>query len=170
MDGSVIRQNVCHQLEPRVAAASSWSVPSSCKTGSTSRTTNGRVTKMLASTMPGRPKMILNPKSFSTKPSSPADPHSTINATPTTTGETANGRSMMACSTPLPRNRLRASISAVGTPKITLSGTTIATTSNDKFSADTAAGVLTHSKNWPTPGAKVRHKINPTGTTSSTNT
>ena len=94
------------------------------------------VAKMLASTMPGKPKMILNPKSFSTKPSSPADPHNTIKATPTTTGETANGRSMIACSTPLPRNRLRASISAVGIPKTTLSGTTIATTSSDKFSAD----------------------------------
>ena len=53
MDGSVIRQNVCHQLEPSVAAASSWSVPNSCSTGSTSRMTNGTVTKMLASTMPG---------------------------------------------------------------------------------------------------------------------
>ena len=65
---------------------------------------------------------------------------------------------------------MRANISAVGIPKTTLSGTTIATTSSDKFSADTAAGVLTHAKNWPKPGAKVRHKINPTGTMSSTNT
>ena len=140
MDGSVIRQKVCHQPEPSVAAASSWSVPSSCSTGSTSRTTNGRVTKTLASTMPGRPKMILNPTSFSTKPSAPADPHNTINATPTMTGETANGRSMIACSTPLPRNLLRASTNAVGIPKITFSGTTIATTSSDKFSADIAGG------------------------------
>ena len=97
---------------------------------------------MLASTMPGRPKMILNPKSFSTKPNAPADPHSTINATPTMTGETANGRSMTACSTPLPRNLLRASTNAVGIPKNTFSGTTMATTSSDRFSADIAAGVL----------------------------
>ena len=136
MDGSVIRQNVCHQPEPSVAAASSWSMPNSCSTGSTSRTTNGRVTKMLASTMPGRPKMILKPRSFSTNPSAPADPHSTINATPTMTGDTANGRSMIACSTPLPRNLLRASTKAVRMPKITFSGTTIATTSSDRFSAD----------------------------------
>gem|GEM_PF-4206855 len=114
--------------------------------------------------------MILKPKSRSTKPSSPADPHNTINATPTTTGETANGRSMIACSTPLPRNRLRASTSAVGIPKITLSGTTIATTSTDKFSAEIAAGVLIHATNWPKPGVKVRHRIKLTGTTSSTNT
>jgi hypothetical protein len=145
MEGSVIRQNVCHQLEPSVAAASSWSVPNSCNTGSTSRTTNGRVTNTLASTMPGRPKMIFNPRSFSTKPSAPADPQSKINATPTMTGDTAKGRSMMACSTPLPRNRLRASTNAVGIPKTTFSGTTMATTSSDRFSADIAAGVLTQS-------------------------
>ena len=77
---------------------------------------------------------------------------------------------MIACSTPLPRNRLRASINAVGIPKTTLSGTTIATTSTDKFSAEIAAGVLIQSKNWPTPGANVRHRISPTGTTSSTDT
>ena len=100
---------------------------------------------MLASTMPGRPKMILNPKSFSTKPSAPADPQSTINATPTTTGETAKGRSITACSTPLPRKRLRASTNAVGMPKNTFSGTTMATTSSVKSSADCAAGVLTQS-------------------------
>ena len=89
--------------------------------------------------------MILSPRSFSTKPSAPADPHSTINATPTTTGDTANGRSMIACRTPLPRNRLRASTNAVGIPNTTFSGTTMATTSSDKFSADIAAGVLTQS-------------------------
>ncbi|CFS33778.1 Uncharacterised protein [Mycobacterium tuberculosis] len=58
------------------------------------------------------------------------------------TGETAKGRSIIACKTPLPRNRLRASTNAVVTPKITFSGTTIATTSSDRFSADIAAGVL----------------------------
>ena len=93
--------------------------------------TNGTVTKMLASTMPGKPKMILKPRLFSTKPNTPADPHSRISATPTTTGDTANGRSMTACSRLLPRNLLRANTNAVGTPKITLSGTTIATTSSD---------------------------------------
>ena len=96
--------------------------------------------------------MILNPRSFSTNPSAPADPHSRINATPTTTGDTANGRSMTACSTLLPRNLLRANTSAVGTPNSTLSGTTIATTSSDSCSADTAAGVVIDSKNAPTPG------------------
>ena len=164
----LIRQNVCHQPDPKVAAASSWSVPSSCSTGSTSRITNGTVTKMLASTMPGNPKMILKPRLFSTKPKIPAVPHSRINATPTTTGDTANGRSMMACRAALPRNLLRANTRAVGTPKMTLSGTTIATTSKDSCRADNAAGVVIDEKNAPTPGVKVRHRISPTGTTTST--
>ena len=111
--------------------------------------------------------MILNPRLFSTKPNAPADPHSKISATPTTTGDTAKGRSMTACSRLLPRNLLRANTNAVGTPKITLRGTTIATTSSDSCKADNAAGVVTDSKNAPTPGAKVRHRINPTGTISS---
>ena len=38
-------------------AASSCSVPISCSTGSTSRTTNGSVTNMVASTMPGSEKI-----------------------------------------------------------------------------------------------------------------
>ena len=132
--------------------------------------TNGTVTKMLASTMPGRPKMILKPRSFSTKPSAPAEPHNRISATPTTTGDTANGRSMTACNALLPRNLLRANTSAVGTPKSTLSGTTIATTSTDNCSAEIAAGVEIDAKNSPKPGANVRQRMSPTGTMTSTRT
>src|SRR5690349_3688701 len=170
MDGRVMRQNVCHQLDPSVAAASSWSVPISCNTGSTSRITNGTVTKMLANTMPVKPKTILRPRSRSTNPNNPADPHSRISATPTTTGDTANGRSMTACNALLPRNLLRASTSAVGTPNSTLSGTTIATTSSDSCSAEMAAGVPTDAKNEPIPGENVRHRMSPTGTITSTPT
>src|ERR1700710_2004115 len=127
--------------------------------------TKGTVTKMLASTMPGRPKMILKPRSFSTNPSAPAEPHNRINATPTTTGDTANGRSMTACSALLPRNLLRASTSAVGTPNTTLSGTTIATTRTDNCNADTAAGLVIDATNSPNPGANVRQRMSPTGST-----
>jgi hypothetical protein len=58
-------------------------------------------------------------------------------------GETANGRSMTACKRALPRNRLRASSSDIRMPKTTFSGTTIATTSSERSSADIAAGVVT---------------------------
>ena len=43
---------------PAIRAASSSSVPCSCISGISSRATNGNVTKMVASTMPGSAKMI----------------------------------------------------------------------------------------------------------------
>jgi hypothetical protein len=52
----------------------------------------------------------------------------------------------------------------VGTPKSTLSGTTIATTRSDSCSAEIAAGVVMDSKKAPIPGWNVRHKISATGT------
>src|SRR6478609_6354378 len=61
MAGSVIRQKVCHGLAPSVEAACSWSSPISWSTGSTSRTTKGSVTKIVARIMPGRPKITLKP-------------------------------------------------------------------------------------------------------------
>lgn len=77
---------------------------------------------------------------------------------------------MTACNAALPRNLLRASTSAVGIPKSTLSGTTIATTISDSCSAEIAAGVVMDATNSPNPGAKVRHRIRPTGTITSTAT
>jgi hypothetical protein len=48
-----MRQNVCQDEAPSVAAACSCSSPTSRSTGATSRTTNGSETKIVASTMPG---------------------------------------------------------------------------------------------------------------------
>ncbi len=53
IDGSVTRRNVCQAEAPSVAAACSCSSPTSISTGVTSRTTNGRETKIVASTIPG---------------------------------------------------------------------------------------------------------------------
>ena len=53
MFGSVTRQKICQPLAPSDSAASSSSVPCSCISGISSRATNGKVTKMVASTMPG---------------------------------------------------------------------------------------------------------------------
>ena len=50
-------------------------------------------------------------------------------------------------------------------PKMTLSGTTIATTSSDNCSAEIAAGVVIDATKAPNPGSKVRHRMSPTGTT-----
>ena len=58
MLGSVTRKKVCQPLAPSVSAASSSSVPCACISGISSRATKGKVTKMVASTMPGTAKMI----------------------------------------------------------------------------------------------------------------
>src|SRR6266536_469571 len=58
--GSVTRLNVAKAPAPSVAAASSWSVPISRNTGTTSRTTNGSETKMVASTIDGVAKSTWN--------------------------------------------------------------------------------------------------------------
>ncbi len=163
-----MRRNVAHPPAPRVAAASSCSVPISRRTGSTSRTTNGSVTNTVASTIPGRPKMTRNP-SDSIPPNHPPYPHSRTRETPTTTGETANGRSMIACTMPRPGNRPRTRAIAVAMPKITLSGTTITTISRLSCNALIAAGVVIQSQNCAMPCSKDRQKIRATGTTRSTN-
>ena len=54
MFGSVTRQKVCHPFAPRVTAEYSSSVPCACMRGISSRATKGNVTKVVASTIPGR--------------------------------------------------------------------------------------------------------------------
>ena len=53
-----MRQNVCQPDAPSVCAACSCSVPISRSVGTTSRTTNGNVTKIVASTIDGVAKRI----------------------------------------------------------------------------------------------------------------
>ena len=74
MAGSVTRRKVCQGEAPSVAAACSCSVPISRSTGTTSRTTNGSDTKMVASTMPGTAKMTWKPWSPSQPPNQPLRP------------------------------------------------------------------------------------------------
>ena len=74
MAGSVIRQKACQRDAPSVAAACSWSSPTSRSTGATSRTTNGSVTKIVASRMPGKLKRICTPASASSSPNQPSRP------------------------------------------------------------------------------------------------
>src|SRR5699024_11259408 len=135
-------------------------------TGSTSRTRTGRVTNTVASTIAGRPNSTGTPAP-ATNPNQPEAPHSRISAVPTTTGETANGRSTAAASSPRPRNRPRARVSARARPNTTFSGTVITTISSDRRRADTAAGVVIQSQNCPGPPAKARTTIIATGTSTS---
>ena len=54
------------------------------------------------------------------------------------------------------------------TPKTTFSGTTMATISTVRFSAEMAAGVRIASQKAPSPGWKVRHRIVTIGNARST--
>ena len=78
MLGSVTSQKVCQPPAPSEIAASSSPVPCSCISGISSRATNGKVTKIVAKTMPGTANRISMPFAFSHGPSTlPAPNRST---------------------------------------------------------------------------------------------
>src|SRR6185295_5516050 len=87
--GRVTRLNACHPDAPNVSAASSSSRPCDCINGISSRAMNGTVTKVVASTMPGRAKMILMSCSASQGPTQPCAPKSSTYINPEMTGDTA---------------------------------------------------------------------------------
>ena len=103
--GSVTRRNVWSFDAPRVQAACSCSSPISSRTGATSRTTNGKETKIVAITIPGIEKITSMPWSASQLPVHVFGPYTRISASPTTTGDTASGMSTKALSSRLPGNR-----------------------------------------------------------------
>ena len=72
--GSVTRRKVAKGEAPSVQAASSCSVPISRRTGTTSRTTKGSETKIVARTIPGSAKITWIPFAFSHPPSQPVRP------------------------------------------------------------------------------------------------
>ena len=80
---------------------------------------------MVASTMPGRAKMMLESCSCSHSPNQPCTPNSSTKIMPEITGETASGRSMSVISTLLPRNSNLAIAHAAASPKMVLTGTTM---------------------------------------------
>jgi hypothetical protein len=76
MLGSVTRQKVCQPLGAERQRRLLVAVPCSCISGISSRATKGKVTKMVASTMPGTAKMISMPRLFSQGPNQPCAPNS----------------------------------------------------------------------------------------------
>ena len=130
--GSVTRKKVWNGPAPSVAAACSCSVPISRSTGIVSRTTNGSETNMVARIMPGRreddPDALLGEPVAD--PAVAAFRRRAAATGPTTTGDTANGRSIAAFRSARPRKRWRTITSAATTPKIVLSGTATATMTN----------------------------------------
>ncbi|MNL71724.1 hypothetical protein D3C87_1969240 [compost metagenome] len=74
MFGNVTRRNICQPEAPsKMAASSSW-LPWLSIIGTSSRTTNGQVTKMVTNTMPGQENMIWILCASSQPPSRPLLP------------------------------------------------------------------------------------------------
>ncbi|MPN41779.1 hypothetical protein SDC9_189334 [bioreactor metagenome] len=140
MLGSVTYQNTCQPLAPRTTAASFPSLPCACISGISSRATKGKVTKTVASTIPGTAKMILMSWSDSQLPNQPWAPKTSTKTRPAMTGETENGRSIRVIRIDLPRNSNLAIAHAAATPKSRLSGTEIAAASSVSLIADRASG------------------------------
>ena len=86
-------------------------------TGSTSRATNGNVTNVVASTIPGTAKMTWMSCASIHGPSTPRAPSSSTKISPEMTGETLNGRSISVISALLPRNRYFEISHAAAMPK-----------------------------------------------------
>ena len=84
---------------------------------------------------------------------------------PTTTGETASGRSTRASSSQAPGKRCRDRISATPTPNTVSSGTAMSTTRKVSHRACRASGEVTASQAGARPCWKARKKMKPTGTT-----
>ena len=125
MLGTVTRQNICQADAPRTRAASSSSVPSACIRGISSRATKGKVTKIVASTMPGTAKTILRSCASAQGPRIPCRPKSKRKIMPEMTGDTPKGRSMSVIRASLPRNWNFAMAQAAATPKTRFRGTAI---------------------------------------------
>ncbi len=114
--------------------------------GISSRATNGKVTKMVASTMPGTAKMIWMSCSRSHGPNHPCAPNRRTYTSPEITGDTANGRSISVISTLLPRNSNLAMAQAAATPNTRFAGTAMAATSRVSCMAATASGSVSAAK------------------------
>ncbi len=125
MFGSVTRQNVCQPLAPSVRAASSSLRPCACISGINSRATNGNVTNVVASTMPGTAKMILMLCAMSHGPNQPCAPNTSTKIMPEITGDTANGRSISVIKMFLPGKSNLVIAHAAATPKMQFIGTEI---------------------------------------------
>ena len=98
--------------------------------------------------------MTWMPCRASQPPNHPAWPYTSTRAIPTTTGETATGRSIAASRSAAPGKRRRANISAAITPNTALSGTAIRATMRVSTSAWTNPDVLA-----PSGLARFRHAV-----------
>jgi hypothetical protein len=157
MAGSVTRQNVCQSDAPRVRDASSCSVPISRSTGTTSRTTKGSETKIVAITIPGVEKITRMPCSGQ-PPAEPAvapvDEDQRQADDDRGDGERQVDESAEERLPPHPAAGRSPAPSP--TPKIVFAGTAMATITSVSQNACCASGVVTASQAGASPCSKVR--------------
>src|ERR1700722_8738228 len=149
--GSVTRQKVCQPVAPSDSAVSSSSLPCACITGMSSRAMNGKVTNMVASTMPGTANTTRMWWTRRYPPNQPCEPNSRMKMSPAMTGDTAKGRSMSVINALLPRNSNLAIAHAAATPNTRLKGTATAATRSVSLTADHAIGSEIAVTYAPTP-------------------
>jgi len=84
---------------------------------------------------------------------------------PTTTGDSARGRSISALTSGLAGTRPRTRVRAAATPKRAFSGTAMAVIRTVSQRACSASGLVTASQKVPAPRSKVRHMTKTRGAT-----
>ena len=153
MFGSVTRRNVCQIEAPSVRDASSSSRPNSSSTGTSSRIVNGMQMKIVTSTIEGSAKRTWIPRAAKKSVNQPPVPNSRTAASPTVTGESANGRSTTAFMSERPRNRCRTSTHATTSPKNVVTATVITVMIPVSRNACCTSGLESVSPMIETPGS-----------------
>src|SRR6266516_1414856 len=139
MLGKITRLNEVRPEAPSERAASSASGSSSCRTGCTVRTTNGRVTNIIASTIAVR-------VNATSTPIGERGPYRARSVRPATIVGSANGRSMIALTSDFPRNSSRTSTHAVIVPSTAFRSDTATAVPMVNFKAATDSGLETASQ------------------------
>src|SRR6185295_5262481 len=149
--GKVTRKKVCRPEAPSEIAASSSCVPCSCISGISARATNGNVTKVVASAMPGTANSTWILCACIRGPKNPCAPNSSTKIRPDITGLTENGRSISEISTVLPKNSNLVIAHPAITPNTRLRLTEITATVSVSRIAESASGSVSALKYAPTP-------------------
>src|ERR1043166_8113312 len=166
--GSVTRKKVCRPEAPSEIAASSSPVPCSCISGISARATNGKVTKVVASAMPGTANSSWMSCACRKEPKNPCAPNSSTNTRPEITGLTENGRSISDISTVLPKNSNFVIAQAAITPNTRLTLTEIAATASVNLMAESASGSVRAEKYATTPPENACANTTTSGSTTNT--
>src|SRR6195256_239257 len=166
--GKVTRKKVCKPDAPSEIAASSSCVPCSCIKGISERATNGNVTKMVASAMPGTANKTGMSWAISQGPKKPCAPNNSTKTRPEITGLTENGRSISVIRKVFPVKSNLAIAQAAATPNTRLRLTEIAATSSVSLIAESASGSVSAAKYEEMPLEKACANTTTSGSTTNT--